>query len=104
MFLMVQSLLAERFQLAARFENRELPVFEVKLVRPGKLGPNMPPHANGPPCGRPGIPARPGLPGFVCHSFFELDLPGTKIFGARCHHGHSDADIFEAVLRDWAAR
>ena len=61
MFLMVQSLLAERFQLAARFEERELLVFEVSLARPGKLGPNMSPHANGPPCDRPGAPAGPGL-------------------------------------------
>jgi uncharacterized protein (TIGR03435 family) len=83
MFLMVQSLLAERFQLAARFEERELPVFEVRLARPGKLGPNMPPHANGPPCDRPGVPARPGLPGFVCHSFFAIDNPGIIIFGSR---------------------
>jgi uncharacterized protein (TIGR03435 family) len=83
MFLMVQSLLAERFQLAARFEDRELPVFEVKLARPGKLGPNMSPHANGPPCDRPGVPASPGLPGFVCHSFFAVDLPGIIIFGSR---------------------
>ncbi|HKE23513.1 MAG TPA: TIGR03435 family protein [Bryobacteraceae bacterium] len=83
MFLMVQSLLAERFQLAARFEERELPVFEVRLARPGKLGPNMPLHANGPPCDRPGVPARPGLPGFICHSFFALDLPGAKILGSR---------------------
>jgi uncharacterized protein (TIGR03435 family) len=83
MFLMVRSLLAERFQLAARFEDRELPVFEVKLARPGKLGPNMPLHANGPPCDRPGVPARPGLPGSACHSFFAIDLPGIIILGSR---------------------
>lgn len=51
MRLMVQSLLAERFHLAAHFENREVPVFALTLVKAGKPGPNLRSHADGPPCG-----------------------------------------------------
>jgi uncharacterized protein (TIGR03435 family) len=83
MRLMVQSLLAERFQLAARFEDRELQVFELKLARPGKLGPKLVLHADGHPCDQPGAPAAPGLPGFACHSFSAFDIPGIIVFGSR---------------------
>src|SRR5215475_2258962 len=34
---MVQSLLEERFQLKAHFETRELPVFNLVVVKPGKM-------------------------------------------------------------------
>jgi len=53
MRLMVQSLLAERFQLAAHFETREAPVFALTLVKPGTLGPNLRSHADGPACEAP---------------------------------------------------
>jgi uncharacterized protein (TIGR03435 family) len=48
--LMMQSLLADRFKLAVHFETRESPVFDLTLVRPGKTGPKLRPHAEGPPC------------------------------------------------------
>lgn len=51
--LMMQSLLAERFKLALHFEDRDAPVLALTLVKPGKLGPNLRPHAEGPPCDRP---------------------------------------------------
>ena len=57
--LMVQSLLAERFQLAAHFETREAPVFGLTLVKAGKLGPKMIPHADGRACGDPAAPFGP---------------------------------------------
>ena len=50
MRLMMQSLLAERFHLAAHFENQTVPVFALVLAKPGKLGPNLRPHESGPPC------------------------------------------------------
>jgi uncharacterized protein (TIGR03435 family) len=78
MRLMVQQLLAERFQLAAHFEAREVPVFELKLAQPGKRGPALVPHADGPPCDKPGAPPGEGLPGFPgdCHSLSAIDKPG----------------------------
>jgi bla regulator protein BlaR1 len=53
MRLMLQSLLADRFKLKVHFENREVPVLALTLVKPGKLGPNLRPHAEGPPCPDP---------------------------------------------------
>jgi bla regulator protein BlaR1 len=50
MRLMMQSLLAERFQLAVHFETPETAVFVLTLVKPAKLGPNLHPHSEGPPC------------------------------------------------------
>jgi len=48
--LMMQTLLADRFQLAVRFESREASVYALSLVKAGKLGPNLRPHSEGPPC------------------------------------------------------
>ena len=48
---MMQSLLAERFKLAVHFETREVPVFALTAIKPGKLGPKLIPHENGRPCG-----------------------------------------------------
>jgi bla regulator protein BlaR1 len=50
MRLMMQSLLAERFHLAAHFEDQTVPVFLLVPTKPGKVGPNLRPHENGPPC------------------------------------------------------
>ncbi len=56
MRLMMQSLLADRFQLALHFETRETAVLAMTLVRPGKPGPKLIPHADGPPCDGPPDP------------------------------------------------
>jgi bla regulator protein blaR1 len=50
MRLMMQSLLAERFGLVMHFETQETPVLAMTLVKPGKLGPRLRPHAQGPSC------------------------------------------------------
>lgn len=50
MRLMMQSLLAERFNLRVHFETKEVPVFALILVKPGTLGPKLLPHEQGPPC------------------------------------------------------
>ena len=47
---MMQSLLADRFKLRVHFEPREVPVLALTLVKPGKLGPKLLPHSEGPPC------------------------------------------------------
>jgi uncharacterized protein (TIGR03435 family) len=50
MRLMMQALLADRFKLAIHFETQESPVLALVLVKPGKLGPKLRPHSEGPPC------------------------------------------------------
>lgn len=50
MRLMVQSLLAERFGLVLHFETRIIPVLSLEVVKAGKLGPQLRPHSEGPPC------------------------------------------------------
>ena len=50
--LMMQSLLADRFQLKVHFENQETEVLALTPVKPGKMGPKLRPHSEGPPCTR----------------------------------------------------
>jgi len=50
MRLMMQALLADRFQLAVHFETQEIPLLALVLVKPGKLGPQLRPHSEGPSC------------------------------------------------------
>lgn len=50
MRLMMQSLLADRFQLAVHFETQQVPVLALTQVKQGKLGPKLRPHAEGPAC------------------------------------------------------
>ncbi|HKE29119.1 MAG TPA: M56 family metallopeptidase [Bryobacteraceae bacterium] len=68
MRLMMQSLLAERFHLAAHYEMREMPVYALTLVKPGTWGPKLIRHADGPPCD-PSAPA---------------DRPRADVFPAAC--------------------
>ncbi len=79
MRLMMQSLLAERFQLAVHFETREVPVLAMTLIKPGKPGPGLRPHDQGPPCDAPPTPDLfpPGC-GIVGQSF----LPGGQRVGS----------------------
>ena len=60
MRLMMQSLLADRFLLSVHFETQTVPALALLLVKPGKLGPQLRPHSEGPAC-----PAEPGTPNFV---------------------------------------
>jgi uncharacterized protein (TIGR03435 family) len=50
MRLMIQSLLAERFKLRAHFENQQVSVLALTLIKQGKLGEHIRPHSEGPPC------------------------------------------------------
>jgi uncharacterized protein (TIGR03435 family) len=58
MRLMMQALLAERFQLAVHFETPEAPILAMTLVKPGKPGPGLRQHAEGPSCD---VPASPNI-------------------------------------------
>jgi uncharacterized protein (TIGR03435 family) len=50
MRLMMQSLLADRFRLMVHFEIKEGPVLALTLAEPGKPGPKLIPHSEGPRC------------------------------------------------------
>jgi uncharacterized protein (TIGR03435 family) len=50
MRLMVQSLLAERFQFTAHFEEKVFSALALTLAKPGKTGPKLRPHSQGVPC------------------------------------------------------
>jgi len=50
MRLMMQSLLAERFQLKVHSETPMTPVLAMVLVKPDKTGPKLRPHSEGVPC------------------------------------------------------
>jgi uncharacterized protein (TIGR03435 family) len=88
MRLMMQSLLVERFKLAVHFENSEVPVLALTLDRPGKLGPNLHPHSEGPPCA--------DFKGFDPASRPEPPKPGD-VFPAQC-------DVSQLMYRDGKSR
>jgi uncharacterized protein (TIGR03435 family) len=50
MRLMMQALLADRFKLALHYETQETQVLVMTLMKPGKMGPRLRLHADGPPC------------------------------------------------------
>jgi len=58
--LMMQALLAERFKVAVHFETQQGSVLALRLVKPGKLGPKLIPHEQGPPCDASATPATGG--------------------------------------------
>jgi bla regulator protein blaR1 len=57
MRLMVQSLLADRFKLKVHRATSVEPVYALVLAKPGKLGPKLIPHSEGPPCGKATAPS-----------------------------------------------
>jgi bla regulator protein BlaR1 len=93
MRLMMQSLLADRFKLAVHSETRQLPVFALLLVKPGKTGSQLQPHSDDPPCvgttpsgSAPKTPQQAKDSGYfppVCGTITALDLPGLKRVSGR---------------------
>jgi bla regulator protein blaR1 len=88
--LMVQTLLADRFKLAVHFESRDVPVMALVLVQPGKLGPRLRPHSEGPPCNAKIPPvdrSSPRIPDVwmpVCGTTQNVDWANnTVILGSR---------------------
>jgi uncharacterized protein (TIGR03435 family) len=55
--MMLRSLLADRFKLAIHKETREMPVYGLVLVKPGKFGPHLRPHPADDPCSNVRQPA-----------------------------------------------
>jgi uncharacterized protein (TIGR03435 family) len=102
MRLMMRSLLADRFQLAIRYEEREVPVFAFVLAATGKLGPQLRPHTETPPCSTDQAPgAAPAIEGglpVLCNGIYPLKptAPGRLRFGARNVTIGFIADTFSA--------
>ena len=102
MRLMMQSLLADRFQLAIRYESREVPVFAFTLAKAGETGPQLRPHAADSSCPteQPSL-ATPavvkGTPAF-CNGIYPLapSAPGRFRFGGRNVTIGFIADTFSA--------
>jgi uncharacterized protein (TIGR03435 family) len=93
MRLMVQSLLADRFGLKARYETKQVPVFALILAKPGKTGPQLRAHPNDSPCstaiptaGEPGpeTAVEGGYPA-LCGGFLGMPatVPGRMREGGR---------------------
>jgi len=70
--LMMQDLLADRFALKVHFEEHETPALAMVLEKPGKPGPKLIPHDQGPPCD-----AKPTPPIFprICYTYAARPLP-----------------------------
>jgi uncharacterized protein (TIGR03435 family) len=89
--LMMQSLLADRFRLAAHYETKQEAVFGLVLARPGKIGPKLRLHPADAPCSNagppPGVSAALQTDGFPvqCGEIMHLQpsTPGGLRFGAR---------------------
>jgi uncharacterized protein (TIGR03435 family) len=61
-------------------------VYELRLAKPGKLGPKLISHADAPPCDKPDVIPVKEVPGyhFVCHTVSPyLDLGTTMMLGSR---------------------
>ena len=71
MRLMMQSLLADRFQLKVHFENQETAVLALTPVKTRKMGPKLRAHSEGPPCA---ITARSPTDGSVYPGVCDLTL------------------------------
>jgi uncharacterized protein (TIGR03435 family) len=78
---MMKALLAERFGLKVHFQDKELPVLEMVLIKPGTPGPKLIPHEKGPACdAKPTPEVYPG----TCYSFSATPKGnGNALFGSR---------------------
>jgi uncharacterized protein (TIGR03435 family) len=89
MRLMMRALLADRFKLAVRYENREVPVFAFVLLKSGKPGPDLHPHLDQSPCPTEqesqSTPAVIGGRPVFCNGIYPLapTVPGRLRFGGR---------------------
>jgi uncharacterized protein (TIGR03435 family) len=84
MRLMMQALLADRFKLAVHFEKQQVQVLAATLVKPGKLGPKLHPHADGPPCDAPS-PSKANGPSPNDADVFPPTCGGYTVEGTPAH-------------------
>ena len=103
MRMMMRALLADRFKLAMRYEDREVPVVAFALAKGGKTGPELRLHSDSSPCPteQPAASAPAivdGLPVF-CNRIYPLppSVPGRLRFGGRNVSIGFVADTFSAA-------
>ena len=83
--LMMRALLAERFGLRVHFETRAEKIFALTLAKPGRTGPKLIPHEQGPPCDAriPVSKDGPQLPDRCDVSFLMMRGDGMARLGSR---------------------
>ena len=79
MRLMMQSLLAERFNLQVRMETREVPVFALVPNKPGTLGPQLKQHTASDDCSATAFPEDSGKGAIPAQSLSALPIPCGQI-------------------------
>lgn len=104
---MMQSLLADRFKLAIRKEERQLPLLALVLARSGHTGPHLLVHSSDPPCPNTAPPpeTRETVSGefpVACHGIVLLppSSPGRMRVGARDVTMKHIADFFSGSAVD----
>jgi bla regulator protein blaR1 len=104
MRLMMQSLLADRFKLAVHFESHDVPVMALVQIKPGRLGPRLRPHSQGPSCDAKIPPidrSSPRIPEVwipVCGTTQNVDWANnTVILGSRNTTMKSFADFVSLI-------
>jgi uncharacterized protein (TIGR03435 family) len=96
--LMMQALLAERFDLKLHFEKRELPVLAMVLAKPGKPGKRLIPHEKGQSCDE-----KPKPETYPKECYGALAMPvkdGMFLFGSRA----TSMDLIADFMGDLAGR
>jgi uncharacterized protein (TIGR03435 family) len=90
MRLMTRTMLADRFKLVSHYETRQMPIYALVLVKPGRTGPQLQPHSDNIPCstvptdGSATVSIAGGLP-TVCGGIvgMQTTVPGILRIGAR---------------------
>jgi bla regulator protein BlaR1 len=88
MRLMMQSLLADRFNLRLHFENQQTSVLALTLIKPGKFGPSLRLHSEGPPCD----------PNVSITALPPPDSAAAKIFPEICYSYMAKAGANHTIL------
>ena len=88
--LMMRSLLADRFKLAIHNETRQVPVFAVVLLKPGKTGPQLQPHPVDSSCATPCLAStrrqlRPGCSQLLAGVSIPPCRQAHPVFGIQVH-------------------
>lgn len=94
MRLMMQALLTDRFKLKTHFEKRETLVYALILESPGKIGPKLKPHKEGPACDTPSLQLGETFP-LECDVYaMKRATAGGPLLGSR----NTTLDLLSSML------